>query len=540
MGLKLSRIFLWGFALFSQLSPPLACAETAPRPFVRHFIRPVEHLNPFTQTGYVGTSIGGLVFDTLLSQDSDTWKIGPSLAERWQISPDLKTYALFLRKDAVFSDGQPVTAEDIKFTFEAHRDARYKSIRMPDFLGQGATVSLKDAHTVLFTLEKPNHRFLDFLVSFWVLPRHFYGDTSREAEWPKKMIGSGPYEVKKFVTGSRTEFHKRPDWWGNKAGEFKGKHNFERITFRYVSDLSIANELLIAGEIDLVEIFDPQNYFDLLSRLKSGQKVLAVKADGVAMPGEVGLKLNFRNPLFQDQRVRKAMVQLFDREMVNEKLFRGIYRVKTGPWGQVGPNADASVKPLPFDPKGAQKLLWAAGWKDSNQDGLLEKIIEGKEVPLRFTLMIIHPSFQKLATLYKEAARAVGIEVMVKQVHPQESYRLLTENNFDTYLFDRAWSDLDPDLEKNYHSRFADDLRSLNSVGYKNPALDPLLEEHTKTKDYKKRQALARKIFRMLAEDLVEIPLFEERYALYGVSTRIKRPKDSLKFRIGFDSWADK
>jgi ABC-type transport system substrate-binding protein len=185
-----------------------------PKAFLINYDRPLDSLNVFTQTGYVYFEFAFLAFDRLLQENPNTGELEPGLAESWQISKDKSSVVFRLRKNARFHDGKPITAEDIKFSWDVHNDPRYKSI-LGNSVSKSVKIEVIDPHTVRAILPYPSVS-LFLSVGFWthILPKHYYGDLTKEAEWRNNVVGSGPYKVTGFTTSKKIDLERNSDWWG--------------------------------------------------------------------------------------------------------------------------------------------------------------------------------------------------------------------------------------------------------------------------------------------------------------------------------------
>ena len=530
--------FLFCLALVLVAADPARSAGGAPKSFVLAYDRPLDGLNYYSQTGFIYTEFQSIVFDHLLEENRRTGKFEGSLAEKWEIGKDGKTFTFHLRKDAKFHDGKPVTAEDVKFTWESHKDPKYKSIQANSF-HTDVKVEALDTHTVRFTAPYRSATLLRGIGS-WpaILPKHFYGDSAKEGEWAKHALGSGPYKVAEFEMSKKIVLERNPDWWGFRLKENRDRFKFPRIVFRFVSDLIIATELLKKGEAHYVRYIEPTDFAVLAEGPGLGTEATAIKTALYRMKGSRGVSLNNRNPVFADPRVRLALMLLFNRGEVNEKLFYGSLLPGISYFHQENPAADPKMKPHPYDPKHAITLLREAGWEDGDKDGVLEREIDGKKTDLRFTLLNTKASREKLLTLFKEAAKNVGVDVEIRTMEAQSVFRLLNDQKFEAFYGPGAWSWGVVFPTDELHSRFASGPNPSNISGYANSEVDKILEQADAEFDTNKRNRILRKAYRILATDMPGLHWFDDAYLLYGVSKRVKRQQDALPYSVGWETWS--
>lgn len=531
-------LYLGAYLLFSLTVSSSPCAQAAEaKPFTINYGRALKNVNYFSQTGYVMYDLCLNVFDTLLRQDPDTGAFKPNLAESWILSPDKKVLTFKLRKDVRFHDGVPLTAEDVKFSWEVHNNPEFNSIYFNPFRND-TTVTILDAHTVRFSSKEAQVDNL-YSIAHWnfILPKHFYGNLKNKSLWNKTQIGSGPYKFQDFRSSKRLLLAKNSDWWGFKDPAFQGMHNFSEILFRFIAEPLLMVQALEKGEVDYIRFFDPTLFEKLTKGTKWGSELLAVKSENAKSRGIRPVALNLRNPIFGGKRTRQALVYLFNREQAGAKIYSGGVKPGVGPWHQESVFADSSRKPYPYDPKKAIELLRADGWTDANKDGVLEREFQGKNIDFRFTILSFDRNNDQLLTVYKEAAKKVGIDVQIRNMELQAAIRLVDDLKFDAVYAPQVWSTFEPEGRK-FQSRYAEGKSPTNFTGYSNPKVDGLLEKASAEFDLAKRQEIYRAAFGYLADDLPELPFFDDRFVMYGVNKRIRREVDSKAFRIGIEFWS--
>lgn len=503
-----------------------------------NFERPLDSLNYFSQTGYVHTEHKSLVFDHLLEEDPVTGEFKGSLAKHWEISKDGKTLLFRLRKGAKFHDGKPVTAEDVKFSFECHQNPSYKSIHNLPFVNE-VKVEAVDAHTIRLVLPRRSAVMLRALGS-WpaILPRHYYSDLANESQWAKQAIGSGPYKVVDFSPAKKVEYARNDEWWGFRAQGKRGRYNFPRITFRFITDIDVATEMLKNGELHFVRYFDVADFAKLAESPAKNAGFHAVRTKLMKAKGSRRIRVNMRKSLFADPEVRVALLEIFDRRLVNEKLYRNTLLPGISYWHQDLPDADPNVKPIPYDPHSAAKRFRRAGWQDSDGDGVLDKTVGGEKTDFRFTILYYKPDASKLLTLYKEAAKKAGIDIELRQQEAQAVFRLDSDAKYDAIYMQNAFSDLNTFPYDELHSRFIEGKSASNARAYRNTEVDKLLEASDAEYRAGPRRKILRKAYRLIANDPAELQLFDDAYYMYGVTARVKRSQDALPGKLGWDRWS--
>ena len=207
-----------------------------------------------------------------------------------------------------------------------------------------------------------------------------------------------------------------------------------------------------------------------------------------------------------------------------------------------GPNYNKSeyspntVKALGFDPKKATELLNKAGWKDTDKNGVLDKMVAGKKVEFRFTLIHANKDSEKYWTMYKEDLKKAGIEMEIKYLEWNSFLKLVDEGNFDAVAMAWGGGDIDWDPKQIWHSSSAVPGGS-NFIYYKNTEVDKLIDEARMTVDRSKRMKMLRTVFEKIAADAPYAWLFNDKFDLYAVSGRLQQPADTFKYEIGLRTW---
>jgi microcin C transport system substrate-binding protein len=293
--------------------------------------------------------------------------------------------------------------------------------------------------------------------------------------------------------------------------------------------------MLKKGDIDFMEL-TPEQYVLKAVGPEWGKKVIKVKTENKMPKGYGFIAWNLRKEMFKDKEVRKALAMLVNRPLMNEKFRFNMSLLQTGPIYVTSDYASPNVKPVPFDPPGALKILEKAGWSDKDKNGVLEKEIGGKKVEFKFTLMTAAEDFMKYLTIIKQDAKQIGVDIDLKVVEWNTFTKLLDESNFDSMTLAWGGGSVDPDLKQIWHSSSATKGGS-NFGAYSNPAVDKLIDESRETMDKKKRIEIMRKAYEMIADDAPYAWFFSNKYTLYAHSARTKLPKDTYQFAIGYNHW---
>lgn len=491
-------------------------------------------LHPITSTDFYADRVQQYVLDTLARRNPETNEFEPRLAEKWEISKDQKTYTFFLRKDAVFHDGKPVTAEDVKFSFDAIFEPAYKAVHLTPYYEGISKVEVVDATTVRFYAKDSYFQNFISMVEMNIIPKHVYGDVEKSKKMSKTLVGAGPYMLEKFDKGQRIVLTRNDKWYGFNSKEWKGSFNFKTIVLRFVKEDAVSFEMIKKGELDF-EDMTAEYYVKKAEGAPWGQTVFKNKIENKSPKGYGFVGWNFRRDIFQDKNVRVALAHLMNREEMNKKFRYGMSDLATGPTYKMSEYASQKVKPFLFEPETAAKLLAKAGWKDSDKDGILDKKINGKKFDFRFSLIYSNKDIEKYFTLYKEDLKKAGIDMELKYLEWNSFLKVLDEGSFDAAAL--AWSgSFEWDPKQIWHSSNAIPGGS-NFIAYKNQEVDRLIDQARMEPNKQKRMDQLHKVYELIAADAPYALMFNDKYAFYANSARIGKPADTFQYEAGYYYW---
>lgn len=494
-------------------------------------------LNPFTYSDLYATNIFAYTFETLLYHDLDTYEWKPSLAERWETSPDGKVFTFFLRKDATFHDGSPVTAADVKFSYDAIFQDEYLAARQRSYFSGIAKLEVIDDHTIKFFAKDSYFGNFESIALMTIAPKSVYGDPKVGPKINNTITGSGPYILEKLERGKRIVLKRNDKWWGRSSPDNKNQYLFDRIVVRFVEGQELGVQMLEKGDLDYLAL-SGKSYVERTKGPAWGKTLDKVKTtNDDPTDGYAFIAWNLKRAPFNNKNVRIALAHLMNRELINEKFRYGMSELATGPWYRRSPYADPNVKPIEFNPAKAKELLTKEGWSDSNKDGILDKMIDGKRVDFKFTFSTVSKETLKYFTLYQEDLQKQGIQMSINQVEWNTFVKMLDEKNFDSVALAWGGGTVDNDPKQIWHSENTMPGGS-NFISYKNPEVDRLIDKARLEMDKQKRIPMYQEIYRKIADDAPYVFLFNTKYTLYGVNKQIKRPKDTFRYGIGVTYWA--
>jgi peptide/nickel transport system substrate-binding protein len=452
----------------------------------RHLESDCKTLNWVLYTTSYENNVLRLLYDRILDYDRNM-DIVPVLAEKYEVSKDHLRIAVTLRDSLLWDDGEPLTAEDVKFTVERILDPAVAAVNKEGVFSRLDRVEVTGPRSLEFVWKEPYAPCVHALTQLAPIPKHVY-DRPEFAENPanRAPVGSGPFKFEEWRTGQMISLVRNPLYRGRKA-------YLDRVIFKIIPDGSVALNALKTGELDEMRItqiqwetqtIDP----DFAARFAKWH---------YPVPQYNYLAWNCRSARFEDRRVRRAMTMLFDREAVNRELYSGYAEIVTGPFYKRSWAYDASVEPVPFDPAGAAALLDAAGWTDADGDGIREKDSAKFEFDL-FTAAGSEPA-RRFSELFQEQCRKAGVVVHIRQIEGATFFDKMFKGEYDAAAL--AWRlENDPDIYDTFHSSQVPPI-GLNHTFYSNARVDSLLEAGRVEFDREKRTAIYHEVHRLIAED---------------------------------------
>jgi microcin C transport system substrate-binding protein len=519
----------------------------------------------------------GLTDSALMVDSPDEASTEYAMVAEWVSHPsDYSSVTFGLRPTARFSDGKPITPEDVIFSLETLKKvspffgAYYKNVSKAEKTGE---------HEVTFRFDEKGNRELPQIVGqLPVLPKHYWEGKGANGE-PRDLskttleipVGSGPYRIKSFEPGRSIVYERVADWWGKDLPVSKGQWNFDELRFDYYRDRVPAFEAFKAGNIDYFPESSAKEWataYDF-DAIKSGQVKKERIVDGDP-PQMQAFAFNLRRPQFQDPRVRRAFLLAFDFEWANKNLFYDQYaRVKnffgfddlksTGlPEGkeleileqlrkEVPPEVFTSEYALPVNKTPADvrqhlaeaaKLLAEAGWTPKN--GVLTNA-QGQV--LRAEFLNVQPEFERILQPYAQTLGRLGIQATIRTVDSAQYQRREDDFDFDIITSNFAQSTSPGNEQREFWGSAAADTKgSRNVLGIKNPAIDKLIDRVIFTKDREDLAAATRALDRVLLWNNYVVPQWYSPYERIAYWNKFKRPAKLPSRSASFLQvwWSDK
>lgn len=444
-----------------------------------------KRLNPVIANDSASGDINSQVFNGLIRYDKDLLFEG-DLAESWDISKDGLVFTFHLRPGVRWHDGEPFTAEDVLFTYHRLIDPKVATPYAADY-ERVEKAEVVDPLTFRVTYKEPFAPALESWAA-GILPRHLLeGKDINSDDFNRHPVGTGPYRFKEWLTGQKIVLSVNRDY-------FKGRPYIDEYVYRIIPDQATMFQELRSKGIDVMGL-NPLQYSRQTDTpfFQENFRKYRYPANGYTYLG-----YNLKDPKFAGKRVRQALAHAINKEDIVKGVRLGLGSPATGPYPPHYWAYNPSVRTYPYDPDKARTMLEEAGWKDSDNDGILDR--DG--VPFRFTIItnLGNDERRQAAEIIQQNLKEVGIDVRIKVVEWQAFInQFVDKRNFEAIIL--GWSiGLDPDNYIMWHSSQTGP-NQYNFVSYSNPEVDLLLVLGRRTFDRDKRKVIYQKIHAILAED---------------------------------------
>jgi len=514
-----------------------------------------DSLNPQIVRGIAVQQIRGYVVESLMTRGNDEAFTLYGLLAKSVETDDARSHVTFhLDPKARFSDGKPVTADDVRFSWELLRDKGRPNLRQ--YYSKVAKAEVPDPLTVRFYFGGINDRELPLILGLMpVLPRHAVDPATFEETSMAGPVGSGPYRVTAVKPGASVTLTRNPDYWGRDLPVNRGLWNFDEIRLDYYREANGQFEAFKRGLYDFRVESEPLRWHDGYDfpAARRGEVIRDTIKTGLPQPSEF-LVFNTRRPVFSDIRVRQALTLLFDFEWINRNYFFGLYARSAGffagselsAYGRPADDRErALLKPFPgrvppdildgsyrlpvTDGSGrdrttlrsALKLLSEAGYE---LDGAVLRQRTTK-IPFTFEILATTRDQERIALAYQRDLKRAGINVSVRAVDPVQFDQRRLAYEFDM-LQNRLDQSLSPGNEQSFYfgSQAADIPGTRNYMGAKEPAIDAMIAVLLEARERPEFVSAVRALDRVLMSGFYAIPVFNMRDQWIARWNRIERP----------------
>src|SRR5690625_826244 len=523
----------------------------APRVGRPIFVDPgsLDGLNPYIRKGDAPWPIQTLTVESLMARSHDEpFTLYGLLAESVETPEDRSFVEFTLREEARFSDGTPVTVEDVIWsirTLGTEGHPRYRNS-----WSAIAGIEQTGERSVRIDFSEPNRELPLILGLRPILKKAQWEGQDFASSGMVLPIGSGPYKVERFEAGRMIEFARDPDWWGRDLGINQGLHNFDRIRFDYFRNEAALWEAVKAGAISVYAEYDPVRWIESYAQPVERGTLELLEIEHQRPTGMEGFVFNTRKPIFADRNVREALALTFDWEWINNRLFRGGYqRIESyfdnSPLGFHGAaegrereillpfaehlpegTLEEGWRPPSSDGSGrdrrnlrrAGQLLDEAGWKVSGNG----RRRNADDRPLSFEILLVSARDQRLASLWRESLGRIGVEAEVRLVDEAQYQQRRTDYDYDVIVNRWAMS-LSPGIEQRLYfgAEGREDPGTRNYMGVADPAVEAAIDAMLSSRSREDFEASVRALDRVLSAGIYVVP--------FGYL-----PTDRIAFRPGF------
>ena len=540
-----------------------------------------DSLNPFILKGVAGENLS-LVYDTLMVRSLDEPATSYGLvAESVEIAPDRSSVTFFIRPQARWHDGMPMTAHDVAWSFKTLREKGH-----PFFANnytEVKAVTAVDDRTVRFDLPANSNRLIPLVLGDMpVLPKHYWEKqtVTFDNSGNVKPLGSGPYRLDAFDLGNFISFRRDGDWWAKDLAINKGRYNFDRIRIDYFLDNGARFESFKAGEYNFLRENVAKRWateYDFPA-MRDG-RISRESITHNEPAGMQGFVFNTRREKFQDPRVREAIAQIFNFEWGNAYLAHNAYKRSDSFFensdlassgipqgrereileqfrGKIPDRVFNEPFALPYyaDKNGrpdsgmivreklrsSMNLLKEAGYEVRNRKMVNVKTGE----PLRFEFLLISPVFERWIMPYQATLQKLGIETTLRIVDSSQYINRFQRFDYDMVVATIAGTNTPGSEQYNYwHSRSAGQAGSRNYAGVRDPVVDKLVDMLAAAETREELAACARALDRVLLHSHYVVPHYHINNYRVGYSRDLDRPRQTLdlRFDLGeFETWWSK
>ena len=469
-----------------------------------------QTLNPFVGLDEEDFNVWSLNWDMLVNFDPDDLSPSPGIAESWEVSEDERTVTFQLDPDKTWSDGEPVTSADVKYSLETLGG---EGVIFSGYTDNITSIETPDDQTVVIETKEPDARLIGGLFVY-IIPEHIYGEESIDdltgsfqPELP--LVGSGPFVVTEFDRGRIIRMERNPEWQGPEPA-------YDEVQYIKYGNQDAVERALQLGEIDMILEVGESSF---------GRLTEEADIDAISAPSPSYTQLAFNlcpenlcpdaefNPAVQDLSVRQAIAYAVDRERINEIAARGTSFVANGILpSYYGAFYTEPEQTYPYDPEMARQILDDAGWVDNGEE---PRAKDGETLSFDLLVRSESPYNINAAKLVAEHAAEVGIEFNVEVVSVDKLTELTVRKvdgkpapQFDTFIWGWGGDPYDPGFLLSLLT--TDEIGSLSDAFYSNPEYDRLYEEQAGTFDVAERKEIIAEMIEIAQEDVAYLVLTED------------------------------
>ena len=528
-----------------------------------------DSLNPYAIRGTASSGLH-LFYDRLMARVWDEpFTMYPLIAKEAIVAHDHSAVTFVIDENARFHDGTPITALDVRFSFETLREHGRPNMRQVYDLVE--TVAVENDRRIHFDLKDGYDRETVMILAMMpVLSKNWWEGRKFDSSVLDIPNGNGPYFIKSVDPGREIVFERNPGYWARDHLTNAGHNNFDTVTFEYYRDETAAYEAFRAGQLSIWRENDASRWSDLLEETKAGAGI-KVRSVPHQRPEKVkSIIFNMRRSPFDDIRVRKAFNLAFDAEWVNENLFHGLYKRIDSffPNSELAASASSEGKPegreldilykhkknLPgvvfeklYRPpmpqnrseyrqnlREASRLLQDAGWIVNNG----RRVHRESGKPLNFEILLNNPDDEKIVLAFARNLESLGIKPQIRMADTATFRGRLNDYDFDMVVY--HWlSSLSPGTEQILYwgCESAGQKARWNFSGICNPAVDALARDIAFTETREDLVTSIRALDRILMSQVMMIPLFYQGSDWIAYHNHLKGPEQTPLYGHVWETW---
>ncbi|MER9667368.1 extracellular solute-binding protein [Mesorhizobium sp. M0203] len=535
-----------------------------------------DNLNPFilrslrtTARGMMDQAFGNLVFEPLMQRNYDeAFSLYGLLADTADMDPERKSIEFHLDPNAKWSDGEPVTPEDVLFTYDVFTEKG----RPPYSQRMKAIAKLEKTgdRSVRFTFNDKADREFPLIIALTpIIPKHAFNKDTFDRTTLKPVIGSGPYTVAQVVPGQRIVFKRNPDYWGKDVPSKRGFDNYDQITIEYFLNANAKQEAFKKGICAIDDDSDPvKRERDLDFPAFHRGEVIAETFDTGIPPVVNGFLFNTRLPKFSNPVVRRALGMLYDFEWANKNLFGGKYTRTMSFWqnselsalghpasekekallapypGRVPADVmDGTYRPPVTDGSGqdrkvlkaAFELLKSAGY--TVQDGAM---LDPEGKPFGFEILTASQDEERLAAIYQRTLEKLGIDVGIRSLDGDQIQSRKQRFDFEVLVGSTGFNNsLSPGIEQTgrWGSAAAKAEGSFNLAGVADPAVDAAIEAMLRARSKEDYVAAVRVLDRLLISGNYMVPTQHNNQQWLAYWNYLEHPQKTPMYGYQLPTW---
>ncbi len=526
-----------------------------------------DSLNPMIVRGSAAAGIRWHVFESLMARSYDEpFSLYGLIAQTIEVPEDRSWVEFTLRPEARFSDGKPITTDDVIFSVETLRDHGRPNHRY--YYGKVAKLEKTGLRAVRMTFTEEGDREMPLIMGLMpILPKHVYEGQDFNATGLKPMIGSGPYRIGKVEPGASISFVRDTNYWGKDVPAMRGHNNFDTIRYDYFRDANASFEAFKAGDYTMRMEDDPTRWatgYDV-PPVKDG-RIIRERIKMGTPSGMRALVFNARRDVFADVRTRKALSLMFDFQWINKNLFHNLY-TRTQSFYD---NSELSSAGRPANERERELLapfmdwvnadIMARGYQAPRTDGtgrnraqmrdalaLLEqagyvvqdaKLVNAETgAPFAFEVLVASPEDERLALTFARNLERLGIEAKIRNVDSSQYQQ--RRQTYDYDMIFNFWSaSLSPGNEQSFYwgGDSADTDGTRNYMGVKSPAVDAMIAAMLEAREREDFVAAVRALDRVLLSGHYVIPLYHASDQWVARWQDLEHPQIQPNF-VRFDTW---